>query len=65
MNNELLQNYCRLTVWEGPLQVSLTGAKPIKFRVDGPAGFYGLSLYSIEHCKAEWRGDEVSSVWGF
>jgi hypothetical protein len=54
-----------LTVWEGPLQVHATGTEPIKFKIDGPAGFHGFSVYSSEHGNAEWLGDEIGLVWSF
>lgn len=55
-----------LTVWEGPLYVSVTGSEgPLRFNVAGPAGLYGMSVYSSEHRKAEWRGDAVGLLWSF
>jgi hypothetical protein len=54
-----------LTVWEGPLYVAATGVSPVEFRIDGAAGFYGLAIYSPEHRKAEWQGDEIGLVWSF
>ena len=52
-----------LTVWEGPLQVSVTGAEPIQFKIDGLSGFHGVSVYSLEHQKAEWLDDEIGLMW--
>jgi len=49
-----------LTVWEGPLVLSVTSPRNPEFHVDGAAGFYGLRIYSPEHQKTEWRGDNVS-----
>jgi hypothetical protein len=54
-----------LTVWEGPLYVSVTNSRIPEFQVDGAAGFYGLRIYGPEHQKAEWRGDDVGLVWSF
>jgi hypothetical protein len=54
-----------LNVWEGPLQVSVTRVEPIKFKIDGPSGLHGLSVYSLEHRKAEWLDDEIGLVWSF
>jgi hypothetical protein len=54
-----------LTVWEGPLYVSVTGSPVPKFQIDGAAGFHGLQIYAPEHSNAEWRGDDVGLVWGF
>jgi hypothetical protein len=52
-----------LTVWEGPLYVAAIGVSPVQFRIDGAAGFHGLAIYSPEHRKAEWQGDEIGLVW--
>jgi hypothetical protein len=54
-----------LTVWEGPLYVSVTNSRIPEFQVDGAAGFCGLRIYEPEHQKAEWRGDDVGMVWSF
>jgi hypothetical protein len=54
-----------LTVREGPLYVSVANSRIPEFQVDGAAGFYGLRIYSPEHQKAEWRGDDVGLVWSF
>lgn len=52
-----------LSVWEGPLYVSVTGSPLPEFQIDGAAGFYGLQIYSQEHSKAEWREDDIGLVW--
>ena len=54
-----------LTVWEGPLYVSVTGWPLTEFQIDGAAGFYGLEIYGPEHQKAEWRSDDIGLVWSF
>jgi hypothetical protein len=54
-----------LTVWEGPLYVSVSGSPSPKFQVDGAAGFHGIRIYSPEHSKAEWRGDDIGLIWSF
>lgn len=54
-----------LTVWEGALYVSIANSSVPEFQVDGAAGFHGLRIYSPEHQKAEWRGDNVGLVWSF
>jgi hypothetical protein len=54
-----------LSVWEGPLYVSVSGSALPQFQIDGAAGFYGLDIYSPEHSRVEWRGDDVGLVWSF
>ncbi len=54
-----------LTVWESPLYVSVTGSTLPAFQIDGPAGFYGLEIYSPEHSNAEWLGDDIDVIWSF
>jgi hypothetical protein len=54
-----------LTVWEGPLYVSVSGSTTPDFQVDGASGFHGLQIYGPDHSKAEWRGDDIGLVWSF
>lgn len=54
-----------LTVWEGPLYVSVSGSSTPEFQVDGASGFHGIQIYGREHSKAEWRGDDIGLIWSF
>lgn len=52
-----------LSVWEGPLYVSVSRSAVPQFKIDGAAGFYGLKIYGPEHSKAEWLEDDIGLVW--
>jgi hypothetical protein len=52
-----------LTVWEGPLYVSVSGSSTPEFQVDGASGFHGIEIYGPEHSKAEWLGDDIGLLW--
>jgi hypothetical protein len=52
-----------LSVWEGPLYVSVSSSPVPQFKIDGAAGFYGLEIYSPEHSRAEWLEDDIGLVW--
>jgi hypothetical protein len=52
-----------LTVWEGPLHVSVSGSSPPRLEVEGAAGFHSIQIYGPEHSKAEWRGDDIGLIW--
>jgi hypothetical protein len=49
--------------WEGPLYVAVEEGRGQTFQVRGLAGFCGLDVYSPEHNKAEWLGDDIGLVW--
>jgi len=59
----VLMLYGILTVWEGPLYVEARAATPLKFRIQGPAGFHGLEIYGPDHQQAEWTSDDIGLVW--
>jgi hypothetical protein len=61
----VLALYMILSVWEGPLYVSVTTATPLRFRVQGPSGLQGLEIYGPDHQRAEWIGDDLGLVWSF
>jgi hypothetical protein len=52
-----------LSIWEGPLFVSVSNSAVPRFKIDGAAGFYGLKIYNPEHSKAEWLEDDIGLVW--
>ncbi len=54
-----------LTVWEGPLYVSVSGSSTPEFQVDGASGFHGIEIYGPEHSNAEWHGDDIGLICSF
>jgi hypothetical protein len=52
-----------LTVWEGPLYVSVSDSSTPEFQVDGASGFHGVDIYGPEHSKAEWHADDIGLIW--
>lgn len=59
----VLSFFAGLSVWEFPLHVSTNGSTSPQFHIDGTAGIYGIKIYSPEHSKAEWLGDDIGLMW--
>lgn len=61
----MLLFYALLSVWEGPLYVEARAEAPIRFRVQGPAGFHAFEVFGPDRRLAEWTSDDIGLLWDF